>query len=113
MELKQTSNLDIKVAEKLIRIRKSAEDRGIYFCMTFSEVKRLLSVEKCYITGVKFEEVANSPKQRTFDRLDNTKGYVNGNVIACTKEFNSIKGNITIEQVKLMVKAFKKKKIWN
>lgn len=112
LELEKKAALDLKAAKKLNQIKQSADSRTIDFCMTFTEVKRLLNTEKCYFTGVVLNETNGDPNQRTFDRVDNDKGYVNGNVVACSREFNEIKGNITIEQVKLMTKAFKRKKLW-
>ena len=111
-ELKKKSCLDIEAAKKLVKIQQSASSRGIDFAMTFSEVKRLLAVEKCFFSGVKLNNIDDSAKQRTFDRVENDKGYVNGNVVACSKEFNQIKGNLTIDQVKILVRGFKKKKVW-
>ena len=111
-ELKRKAGLDMIAAKKLIQISQSASSRNIYFCMTFSEVKRLLALNKCYFTGVKLNSIHGDPNQLSFDRVDNDKGYVDGNVVVCSSEFNSIKGNLTIEQVRLIVKGFKKKKLW-
>lgn len=110
--LKKKSCLDLQAAKKLINIAQSADSRGIDFCMTFTEIKRLLSIKKCYFTGVVLNNICNHPSQLTFDRVDNEKGYVNGNVVVCSKEFNNVKADLTVNQVRLIVKAFKKKKIW-
>lgn len=103
---------DLEVAKKLLKIQQSAQNRDIDFDLSFSEVKRLLSVKKCFYSGKELDNDEKSENQRTFDRIDNTKGYVNGNVVACTKKINHLKGNMTIEEIKLIVKGIKKKKLW-
>ncbi|MDC7248569.1 MAG: hypothetical protein PQJ49_01460 [Sphaerochaetaceae bacterium] len=111
-ELIEKSEQDLIVAKKFTKIHQSARSRDLEFAMTLREVKRLLNCKTCYFTGKPLNNIEGDPLQLTFDRIDNTKGYVNGNVVACSNEFNNIKDNITIEQVRLMVKAFKRKKIW-
>lgn len=111
-ELRLKSEEDLEVANKFRKIYQSANSRGIEFAMTLQEIRRLLKCTKCYYTGEELNSIENDPLQLTFDRIDNDKGYVNGNVVACSSKFNNVKDNITIEQVKMMVKAFKKKKIW-
>ncbi|MCA9749601.1 MAG: hypothetical protein KC414_10900 [Romboutsia sp.] len=103
---------DIEVAKKLLKIHQSAQARNLDFDLSFSEVKRLLSVKKCFYSGEELESDEKSENQRTFDRVDNTKGYVNGNVVACTKKINHLKNNLTIEEIKIIVKGLKKKKLW-
>lgn len=103
---------DVEVAKKLVNLEQSASSRGIHFDLSFQTVKKVLNSEKCYFTGVLLNNKQNDPNQLTFDRVDNNKGYVDGNVVACAKYFNELKSNLTIEQVKLLVKAFKRKKLW-
>lgn len=110
--LKKKSGLDMKVSKKLVNIASSADKRGIYFCMTFNEVKKLLNTKKCFFTGGVLNDIPNDPMGRTFDRIDNDKGYIDGNVVACSREFNLIKGELTVPQLKLIVKGLKRKKIW-
>lgn len=103
---------DLEIAKKIIKVQQSAQGRGLDFNLTFSEVKKLLNAKRCYYTATTLNDTEKDPNQRTFDRVDNTKGYINGNVVACSKEFNQIKNNLTIEQIKQMVAGFKKKKLW-
>jgi hypothetical protein len=56
----------------------------------------------CFYTGVEFVDIPLHDHSRTFDRIDNTKGYVGRNVVACTKHFNSIKGRLTPDDIKLL-----------
>ncbi len=110
-EIKTPEVTDLKVAKKLVAIATSAFDRGIEFDLSFASCKKVMTRKTCYFTGVKLTNTHLDPNQCTFDRVDNNKGYIDGNVVACSQEFNSRKGNITVEDVQLMMKAFKKLKI--
>lgn len=88
---------DLEVARKLVNIHSSAQSRNLEFNLTFEYVKKLLEYNTCYYTNVQFTE--DGPNQRTFDRVDNEKGYIVGNVVACTSDINGKKNNLTIEDI--------------
>ena len=95
---KETKTIsDLEVARKLVNIHSSAQSRNLEFNLTFEYVKKLLEYKTCYYTNHQFTE--DGPHQRTFDRLDNEKGYVVGNVVACTSDINGKKNNLTIEEI--------------
>ena len=91
---------DLEVAKKLIKIWQSAMDRKLEFNLTFETVKRLMSYNKCYYTGREFED--DGPYSRSFDRVDSSKGYIEGNVVACTVDINSKKSNLTPDEIKML-----------
>lgn len=91
---------DAEVARKLINIKQSAEARDIVFDLSFHTVKRLMTVKTCYFTKVKFGSVIGADDERTFDRLDNDKGYIEKNVVAAAKGINSKKSNLSIKEIK-------------
>lgn len=99
---------DIIIAEKLVNIHNSAESRNLDFNLTFNEMKKLLTAKKCFFTGEVFDDVNHI---RTMDRVDNEKGYVMGNVVACTKVFNSRKSNLSVSDIVLLYSGLKRKKI--
>lgn len=95
---------DIAAIGKRQQLFQSATKRGLEFNLTVSDVKRLLKRKTCYYTRVKFEynlpqrrkgkhNIA-SPYIRTIDRIDPTKGYVRGNVVACTWFINQVKNEL-------------------
>jgi hypothetical protein len=92
---------DITVARKLVSIEDSAKKRGVHFNLSFKRCKQLLITKRCYYTGKPFDYKINI---RTFDRVDNSKGYVDDNVVACTKSFNEIKKNLTVDEITLLFK---------
>jgi hypothetical protein len=88
---------DLEVARKMLKIFQSAQDRKLEFDLSFKTVKQLLSFPTCYYTAKQFEE--EGIFARSFDRIDSDKGYVEGNVVACTVDINSKKSNLTFEEI--------------
>jgi hypothetical protein len=89
---------DLEVAKKLIKIHQSSVDRKLDFNLTFETVKRLMGYKNCYYTGREFEH--EGPYSMSFDRVDSSKGYIEGNVVACTVDINGKKSNLTVEEIK-------------
>lgn len=85
------------VLSKRLQILKSAKSRGLDFNLTDANVRKLLNTKECYYTGVAFNENNDPLNIRTFERVDDTKGYVQGNVVVVTLRANRIK-NLLIEQ---------------
>ena len=106
---KSSELTDLEVARKMIKIFQSAQDRKLHFDLSFKTVKTLLTYPSCYYTGKRFEE--DGQYARSFDRIDSDKGYVEGNVVACTIDINSKKSNLTFEEIELLynkLSGFKK-----
>ena len=93
---------DVEVAKKLVNIHSSAQSRNLEFNLTFECVKKLLEYTTCYYTNVTFTE--DGPNARSFDRVDNEKGYVVGNVVACTVDINGKKNNLSIDEIVCLYK---------
>ena len=103
---------DLEVAKKMLKIHQSAVDRKLDFDLSFESVKKLLSYQTCYYTNRKFED--DGAFARSFDRIDSAKGYIEGNVVACTVDINGKKSNLSIEELeslyhKLVTKKTKSK----
>ena len=88
---------DVEVAKKLINIYQSAQDRKLDFNLGFDYVKKLLEFKQCYYTGTPFTE--DGVNARSFDRIDSDKGYVEGNVVACTVDINGKKSNLSFSEI--------------
>lgn len=93
---------DVEVAKKLVNIHSSAQSRNLEFNLTFEYVKKLLEYNTCYYTNVIFTEDGGSA--RSFDRVDNDKGYVVSNVVACTIDINGKKNNLSIDEIVCLYK---------
>ena len=95
---------DLQIARKLVALYSSASDRNIEFDLPFQSLKNIFNAKRCYYTGVEFSNKPNHPLSRTIDRVDNNLGYIAGNVVACTKEFNGKKANLTKDDIRLLAR---------
>jgi hypothetical protein len=104
----------IEVAKKWAALYGNADRRGLEFNLSFGDIKKILDTSTCYYSGVPLviqdstKPVANG---RTVDRIDNTKGYVKGNVVACAHAINQIKNKLLEDEDNSMyigVATFKK-----
>jgi hypothetical protein len=100
---------DLHVAKKMVAIKTSADARGIHFDMSLKKVRQLLNTKRCFISGLPLNKIQHDPNQLTFDRLDNTKGYTDDNVVACSFKVNQLKGDLTIEEITMLYMAIQKK----
>lgn len=100
---------DLDVAKKMIKISQSASDRNLEFNLSFETVKKLLSYKTCYYTNRPFSNDSDEKYGRSFDRIDSSKGYVEGNVVACTIDINQKKSNMTIEEIACLYNKLVKK----
>lgn len=91
---------DVEVAKKLLNIYQSAMDRKLEFNLSFESVKTLLKFQTCYYTGRKFDN--EGPYSRSIDRIDSSKGYIEGNVVSCTVDINGKKSNLSDEEIELL-----------
>ena len=103
----ENSGLEV-ILTKRLNILKSANKRGLEFNLTDANIKTLLNKKTCYYTGVAFDEGNDPMNVRTFERVDDTKGYVKDNVVAVTLRANRIK-NILLEhdnELKIGIEQF-------
>ena len=90
---------DYIVAKKLIQLKQSADSRGIEFDLSFVNVRKLMNAKICFYTRKKFGEDLDA---RSIDRVDSSRGYVDGNVVACTVDINRKKANLTHDEILLL-----------
>lgn len=93
------ASFDLYVADKLRRKADNARERGIEFNMTFQAMKNILSAKKCHYTGLPLTKprIGTMPlrgSDLTIDRIDCAKGYVKGNVVACSYAANQLKAQV-------------------
>lgn len=91
---------DVEVAKKLLNIYQSAMDRKLDFNLSFESVKTLLKFQTCYYTGRKFDN--DGPYGRSIDRIDSSKGYIEGNVVSCTVDINGKKSNLSDDEIEFL-----------
>lgn len=83
------------VCNKYINKIKDARRRELEFSLTFAEFRALLTKKRCAYTGVPLTFHIDGAKQTNTDlsieRIDNSRGYVRGNVMAVCYAANNIK----------------------
>lgn len=77
---------DVKLAKKYLSKSQNAVSRGLDFTISLTSYKNIQKAKKCYYSGLPLDE-----STRTIDRVDRTKGYIKGNVVACHTSVNSLK----------------------
>lgn len=95
-EFKDEEDFESVVATRYLQLKDSAKARGKEFNLTLLDVRRLMQRKTCFFTKRRFDE-GDVNWKRTMDRLDANKGYVKGNVVACSKWANSLK-NVLVEE---------------
>lgn len=70
--------------------------------LTEEYIKELLEKQdyKDYYTGIRPED----SKEYSIDRIDSSKGYIQGNVVITTNRINLMKGEMTTEEFKQVIK---------
>lgn len=76
--------------------------RGIYFDLKYTDFEL---PKYCPILGLELEYGAgnngNSPQHATLDRIDNSKGYIPGNVMVISRLANAMKNQANFNQIEL------------
>lgn len=86
--------------------RQSAERKGLEFTLTQEQVVELVAPMVCSVSGLPLTtEEHQGPWGPSIDRIDNSKGYVPGNVRLTCWMFNRAKAHWTDEQFMAMVRG--------
>lgn len=98
---------DTYVAMKFLRTKLTAIERGITFELSLQDMKRLLSVKRCYYSSVLL--TLEGEHAVSLDRIDCTEGYTKQNVVSCSKTVNGLKN--TLLESKDQTKHFSDKEL--
>jgi hypothetical protein len=103
------SSRENRIKGYMIRnIRSSAKRRNLDFNLNYIDITLpkycpILELELEYVTGN-----FNNPNIATIDRINNSRGYVKGNVIVISRLANAMKNAATFNQLKLFSKNINK-----
>lgn len=83
--------------------RSRASSKGIEFTITIDDV---IVPDICPALGIPIvmSYDAHSPNSPSLDRIDNTLGYIKGNVRVISRRANTIKNDATLEELRSIVK---------
>ena len=82
--------LDTKMEATFKRYKQSAQDRGYEFDISRNHFKHVIT-SKCYFCGSDPVAYSDGLVRNGVDRLDNERGYLHNNIIACCKICNAMK----------------------
>ena len=102
--------LEHRAINKWTSIRDRCLEKGLDFDLTVADVRRLISRKKCFYTDIDMQLAYDSGQThhcRSIDRVDSSKGYVRGNVVACSMAVNKLKSDLTIDDIEKMLKRWK------
>lgn len=90
-----------KFLRKLLNVRRSAFDRGIPVsaALTVSYLQQI-SVPYCPVSGVSLTHGSLLETDWSVDRLDNTLGYVPGNMCVMATRVNKLKGTASVDDLR-------------
>lgn len=104
---------DLALAKRYISLSHSAASRGIEFELSLTAFRNLMKAKKCYYLGIPLNSKHKDPNQLTVDRVNSSKGYVDGNCVACSHLANQFKslweqGTVSIDQAEKIIRKTKK-----
>lgn len=104
IQTRRKDNTNKDIAKKLFEnSRRSFRDRINIeeYDLTLEYIQGLLEQQdnRCYYTKTPLE-IGSKLTNPTIDRLDSSRGYIQGNVVVCTEIANTMKNNLTVEEFK-------------
>src|SRR3990172_212382 len=90
--------------------RGRARRKGLEFNLTPTDIPSPLPTH-CPVFGIKLKSVGDctsDPATMSLDRIDNSLGYVRGNVVIVSWRANWLKGNASVEELKKLAKFYSK-----
>lgn len=99
------SPIDSAIQELVRRYKSNARKRGLEWGLTDERAASLL-FGNCAYTGDAPANIFNGNRGQVLyngiDRLDNTKGYVESNVVSCSRRANMAKNDMPLQQFMLL-----------
>lgn len=87
--------------------KRRARDSGAVFSLQISDI---CIPTMCPLLGIPLQcSTSTSDNSPSLDRLDNTLGYIPSNVWVISYKANRAKGNLSLEELILLVKSLEKK----
>ena len=85
-------------------LKASAKRRKLEFDLTITELNYLSFPISCPILDVPLDYKKHTEYSPSIDRIDNTKGYVDGNIQVISVKANRMKNNATNTELKIFVR---------
>ena len=102
------STVENHIKRRLSRLKERAKRLGFPFDLSYDDLANQLELQdrKCFYTDkpLVFYEYKKIPDKRTapsIDKIIPEKGYVKGNIVWCIDRINSIKYDVTLDEMRL------------
>lgn len=98
--------------QKYNRWKTEAKRKGDIFTITFSELNDIYLKQNklCFYSGILMTWGVNKGFTDrniiSIDKVIPEKGYISGNVVLCTNRFNTIKNDLSLEELNKYIPAF-------
>jgi hypothetical protein len=89
---------EIVIAQRLVHTYKSASSRNKDFNLSLKYLMNIMAQDTCAYSGEKFKKELGDD-QMTLERFDNSKGYIEGNVIPVKLKYNKLRADFEIEDL--------------
>jgi hypothetical protein len=103
-----------RLAVSFNNLRQKAKRKGIEVSVSLDYV-RSIATDTCPVFGIKFDwedwgekDGIAKDTSPSLDRIDPTKGYIEGNIIFISTKANRIKNNASVEELKAVVQWLEK-----
>jgi len=104
---KYFDNLTLLKSLMLRNLRHSAKARNLEFNLTIDDLNL---PTHCPILGIKlsYGKDPNTQVGASVDRIDNTKGYVKGNIVIMSRKANAMKNSASIDELQTFINNIQK-----
>lgn len=82
--------------------KRRAKEMGLEYTISAEYLKSIWP-DKCPILNIPFKSTGDRSSSPSIDRLDNTKGYIPGNVNVISYRANAMKNNATIDELRSLI----------
>lgn len=98
MDKKTEAQINVVRSQLLYKAKLRAKEKGLEFTISRDDV---VIPDTCPILGEPIQVRANTFNRwaPSLDRIDNSLGYIPGNVRIISWQANYVKGNMTVEQI--------------
>lgn len=104
----------VSIRDRYNALKRRAKKSNIIFTITLDQFLEIWNNQNgyCFYTGIKMINKRGNGSSRhsvSIDKIDPKLGYINGNVVFCTLQANTMKTDLTLEELKLYIPLFYEK----
>lgn len=92
------------VKGKMNHLRHEAKRKGVEITITEAELEQITIPETCPLLGIPLVDDGHIHFKPSYDRIDNLKGYIPGNIWVISALANLMKRDASIEQLRTFAK---------